>query len=169
MCKMMAAALTALVMMFGAALPAAAQETPGAALEALYDVISGPVGQPRDWDAMRALFLDGAPMHVSVTDETGADRVVTLTVEDYIARNGDFLAEIGFTETETRRETFVYGGLASVLSAYVAIRADTGEQIAEGVNAVTLMRVDGDWKIAAIAWRAADADWPVERAFEAVE
>lgn len=160
----LAAGLAAAVM---AAAPAAAQETPGAALEALYDVISGPVGQPRDWDAMRALFLDGAPMHVSVTDETGADRVVTLTVEDYIARNGERLAEIGFTETETRRETFVYGGLASVLSAYVAIRADTGEQIAEGVNALTLMRTGDDWKIASIAWRAADADWPVERAFEA--
>lgn len=169
MCKTMAAALTALVMLFGAALPATAQETPGAALEALYDVISGPVGQPRDWDAMRALFLDEARMHVSLTDAEGADRAVSLTVEDYIARNGERLAEIGFTETETRRETFVYGGLASVLSAYVAIRADTGEQIAEGVNVLTLMRVGDDWKIASIAWRAADADWPVERAFEAVE
>lgn len=160
----LAAGLAVAVMV---AAPARAQETPGAAVEALYAVISGPVGEARDWDAMRALFLDGAPMHVSVTDETGADRVVTLTVEDYIARNGESLAEIGFTETETRRETFVYGGLASVLSAYVAIRADTGEQIAEGVNALTLMRTGHDWKIAAIAWRAADADWPVERAFEA--
>ncbi|MBI1265305.1 MAG: hypothetical protein GC187_11290 [Alphaproteobacteria bacterium] len=169
MCKIMAAALTALGMMFGAALPATAQETPGAALEALYDVISGPVGQPCDWDAMRALFLDEARMHVSVTDAEGADRAVSLTVEDYIARNGERLAEIGFTEIETRRETFVYGGLASVLSAYEAIRADTGELVAEGVNVLTLMRVGDDWKIASIAWRAADADWPVERAFEAVE
>lgn len=167
--KMMAAALTGLAMASGGALPAAAQETPGAALEALYDVISGPVGQPRDWDAMRALFLDEARMHVSVTDAEGADRAVSLTVEDYIARNGERLAEIGFTEIETRRETFVYGGLASVLSAYEAIRADTGELVAEGVNVLTLMRVGDDWKIASIAWRAADADWPVERAFEAVE
>lgn len=156
-------------MAFVAAAPASAQGSPGAAVEALYAVISGSPGAVRDWDAMRALFLDEARMHVSVTDRSGADRAVTLTVEDYIARNGQRLAEIGFTETETRRETFVYGGLASVLSAYVAIRADTGEQIAEGVNAVTLMRVDGDWKIAAIAWRTADAAWPVERAFEAVE
>jgi len=162
----LAAGLAAAVMV---AAPARAQETPGAAVEALYAVISGPVGEARDWDAMRALFLDGAAMHVSVTDASGADRVVTLTVEDYIARNGERLAEIGFTETETRRETFVYGGMSSVLSAYVAIRADTGAQIAEGVNALTLMRTDGDWKIAAIAWRAADGDWPVERAFEAVE
>ena len=105
--------------------------------------------------------------HLSV--QLLGNRAVSLTVEDYIARNGERLAEIGFTEIETRRETFVYGGLASVLSAYEAIRADTGELVAEGVNVLTLMRVGDDWKIASIAWRAADADWPVERAFEAVE
>jgi len=69
----LAAGLAAAVMV---AAPARAQETPGAAVEALYAVISGPVGEARDWDAMRALFLDGAAMHVSVTDASGADRVV---------------------------------------------------------------------------------------------
>lgn len=165
----MAGAALALALALGAAQEAEAQETPGAALEALYAAISGPVGQARDWDSLRALFLDGARMHVSVTGPEGADRAVTLTVDDYIALNGERLAEIGFTEVETRRQTHVYGALAHILSAYEAVRADTGEEVAVGVNMVTLMRVGSDWKIAAIAWRAADADWPVDRAFEAVD
>lgn len=148
---------------------AQAQETPGEALEALYEVISGPVGEARDWDRFRELFLPGAQMSVVVTAPDGAERVVVLTLEDYVERNGERLAEIGFTETETRRETFLYGGMATILSAYEAIRADTGEMIAVGVNSLTIVDDGGTWKIASIAWRAADEDWPVERAFERVE
>jgi len=147
---------------------AQAQETPGEALDALYDVISGPVGEARDWERFRSLFLPGAQMNVVVTGAEGNERVVVLTLDDYIERNGEALAEIGFNETETRRETFLYGGMATLLSAYEAIRADTGETVATGVNSLTILNDQGQWKIASIAWRAADDDWPVERAFEAV-
>ncbi|WP_439632847.1 nuclear transport factor 2 family protein [Glycocaulis sp.] len=146
-----------------------AQETPGEALEALYEAISGPVGEARDWEHFRSLFLPGAQMSVVVTAPDGTERVVILTLDDYIERNGSRLAEIGFTETETRRETYLYGGMATILSAYEAIRADTGETIAVGVNSLTILNDEGTWKIASIAWRAADEAWPVERAFEAAE
>ncbi len=148
---------------------AQAQETPGEALEALYEVISGPVGETRDWDRFRELFLPGAQMSVVVTAPDGAERVVVLTLEDYVERNGERLAEIGFTETETRRVTYLYGGMATILSAYEAIRADTGEMIATGVNSLTIVDDGGRWKIASIAWRAADEAWPVDRAFERVQ
>lgn len=161
-----AMALAGVIAFAGAA---QAQDTPGAALDALYEVISGPVGQARDWDRFRTLFLDGARMSVVVTGADGAERVVVLTLDEYIERNGERLAEIGFTETETRRLTHVYGGMATVLSSYEAIRADTGALIAEGVNSLTILDDGGEWKIASIAWRTASEDWPVERAFEAVE
>ncbi|HCY56861.1 MAG TPA: hypothetical protein DF715_15555 [Oceanicaulis sp.] len=158
---------TVMLMALGAA--SHAQETPGEALEALYDVISGPVGEARDWERFRSLFLPGAQMSVVVTDVEGNERVVVLSLENYVERNGDRLAEIGFTETETRRETYLYGGMATILSAYEAVRADTGEQIAVGVNSLTVLNDAGTWKIASIAWRSADEEWPVERAFEAAE
>lgn len=164
--RQLAVSMAMLVALGGAA---GAQNTPGEALEALYDVISGPVGEARDWERFRSLFLPGAQMSVVVTDQEGIERVVVLSLEDYIARNGQRLAEIGFTETETRRETFLYGGMATVLSAYEAIRADTGETIAVGVNSLTILDDQGTWKIASIAWRAADEAWPVERAFERAE
>jgi hypothetical protein len=158
---------TVMLMALGAA--SHAQETPGEAIEALYDVISGPVGEARDWERFRSLFLPGAQMSVVVTDVEGDERVVVLTLDDYVERNGERLSEIGFTETETRRETFLYGGMATILSAYEAIRADTGEMIADGVNSLTSLTDAGTWKSASIAWRAADEEWPVERAFEAAE
>ncbi|WP_306015579.1 hypothetical protein [Oceanicaulis sp. MMSF_3324] len=157
------AAIAAFVM----SAPAIAQETPGEAVEALYDVISGPVGEARDWDRFRAMFLDGAQMTVLAPMPEGEERVVTLTIEDYVSRNAGRLSEMGFTEAETRRQTHVYGGLATVLSAYEAIRADTGETFATGVNTIVLARQDGVWKVASLAWRSETEDWPVERAFEA--
>lgn len=161
--------LTTLAAWCALATAAQAQETPGEALEALYEVISGPVGEARDWDRFRELFLPGAQMSVVVTAPDGSERVVVLTLEDYIERNGERLAEIGFTETETRRVTYLYGGMATILSAYEAIRADTGETIAVGVNSLTIVDDGGTWKIASIAWRTADDDWPVDRAFEHLE
>lgn len=151
----------------GLVAPALAQETPGEAVEALYDVISGPVGEARDWDRFRAMFLDGAQMTVLAPTPEGEDRVITLTIEDYVERNGERLSEIGFTEAETRRQTHVYGGLATILSAYEATRADTGETVATGVNTIVLARQEGVWKVASLAWRSETEDWPIERAFEA--
>jgi len=156
------AAIAAFVM----SAPAMAQETPGGAVEALYDVISGPVGEARDWDRFRAMFLDGAQMTVLAPMPEGEERVVTLTIEDYVSRNAGRLSQMGFTEAETRRQTHVYGGLATVLSAYEAVRADTGETFATGVNTIVLARQDGVWKVASLAWRSETEDWPVERAFE---
>ncbi len=161
------------LMIFGAGLaalglsaPALAQETTGEAVEALYDVISGPVGEVRDWDRFRAMFLEGAQMTVLAPQPDGEDRVVTLTIEDYVSRNAERLSEMGFTEAETRRQTHVYGGLATGLSAYEATRADTGETFATGVNTIVLARQEGVWKVASLAWRSETGDWPVERAFE---
>ena len=146
--------------------PALAQETPGEAVEALYEVISGPTGEARDWDRFRAMFLEGAQMTVLAPQPDGEERIVTLTIEEYVERNSGRLSEMGFTEAETRRQTHVYGGLATILSAYEATRADTGETIATGVNTIVLARQEGVWKVASLAWRSETEDWPVDRAFE---
>lgn len=146
--------------------PALAQDTPGAALEALYGVISGPVGAARDWDRFRSLFIDGARITVAAP---GQGRVTTLSVEDYIARNGETLAQIGFTETETGRVTYIYGEMATILSAYEAVRADTGETVATGVNSLVIMETAAGWRIASLAWRPADEAFPPEAGLTPVD
>lgn len=151
-----------------AANPAVAQETPGETIEALYDVISGPVGEARDWDRFRSLLTDHARMTVVTPGEDGV-RIASLSPEDYIERAGPNLVRIGFTETETRRRTYQYGELATVLSGYEGVRTDTGETVAVGINTLVLVQQDGEWKIASIAWRPADEAWPVEAGFTAAE
>ncbi len=157
-----AAALTAL------ATPAFAQQsTPGEALDSLYDVISGPVGEARDWDRFRGLFVEGARMTIVVPQEDGTNRIVTLSPEDYIERAGPNLVSNGFTEVELDRRIYHYGGMATVLSTYEGIYQSTGEVMAVGLNTLVIVEEgEGVWKVASIAWRAADEDWPLDRAFE---
>ena len=144
----------------------AQQSTPVETLETLYDVISGPVGEERDWDLFRQLFVDGARMTVVVPQEDGTNRLATLSPEDYIERAGPNLVTNGFTEVELERRTYNYGDMATVLSTYEGIYQSTGEVMAVGLNTLVIVREGEDWKIASIAWRAADEEWPLERAFE---
>lgn len=146
----------------------AQQSTPGETLETLYDVISGPVGEARDWDLFRQLFVEGARMTVLAPGEESV-RVATLNPEDYIERSGPNLERIGFVETETRRKTYLYGEMATILSAYEGVRADTGETIAVGINTLVIVKEGEAWKIASIAWRPSSEDWPIERGFQAAE
>ena len=145
----------------------AQQSTPGETLDSLYDVISGPVGEARDWDRFRSLFVEGARMSIVVPQEDGTNRIVTLSPEDYVERAGPNLVANGFTEVELDRRTYHYGGMATVLSTYEGIYQSTGEVMAVGLNTLVIVEEgEGVWKVASIAWRAADEEWTLDRAFE---
>src|SRR5687767_2657424 len=53
-----------------------------AIVKALYDVISGPAGQARDWDRMRSLFHPDARL-IPVVGAGDARRARLLTADDY--------------------------------------------------------------------------------------
>ena len=90
-----------------------------AAVRGVYDVISGPPGQKRDFDRMRAMFSPGATMRA-----IGPKGVRGGTVEEYIARNSAILEKEGFTERELGRRVELWGSLATVWSAYDGRTAD---------------------------------------------
>src|SRR5712672_728698 len=57
-------------------------------LHTLYEVLSGPAGQPRDWERFRSLFIENARLIVAVAVAVAGDKphARQLTVEDYIRR-----------------------------------------------------------------------------------
>ena len=164
---MKTALIASAALIAGLGAPALAQQsTPVETVQTLYDVISGPVGEERDWDVFRELFVEGARMTVVQPGENGAERILTLSTEDYIERSGPLLVSLGFIETELDRRVYTYGGMATILSTYEGVRSDTGEVLAVGLNTLVLVKDGEAWKIASIAWRSATEDWPLERAFE---
>lgn len=132
-----------------------------AALDAVYAVISGPVGQPRDFDRMRTLFTPDARL-TAIT----AKGLSGGTLEDYIARSGKFLIEQGFTESALINRIAVHGDLAQAWSSYEGrfTNRDGTPGVVRGINSFQLVRQpDGRWLVQSILWQASTPDNPLPR------
>jgi len=123
-----------------------------AIVAALYDVISGPAGQKRDWDRMRSLFVPGARLIPTASREAGAEARVR-DVEAYIAGATATLERNGFFEREIFRKTDVFGNIAHVFSTYESRRtAADPAPFARGINSIQLLK-DGDrWWVVTVFW-----------------
>jgi hypothetical protein len=124
-------------------------------VRAVYDIISGPAGQKRDFAKMRSLFTPNALLRV-----IGPKGVRGGSLDDYIARSGPLLERDGFTERELGRRTEVFGNLASVWSAYDG-RTANGSFHERGINSIQLVRVAGKWLVASILWAEENAATPL--------
>jgi hypothetical protein len=153
--------------------PAAAQAAPAAAkpedvksvdaiVAAVYDVISGPAGQKRDWDRMRSLFVPGARLIPAVPNQNGGASARVLDVQGYIDRSGPTLEKNGFFEHEIARKTDAFGNIAHLFSTYESRHtAADPAPFARGINSIDLLK-DGDrWWIVTIYWDSERPDNPI--------
>ena len=142
-----------------AAAPASKSDLAGIdqAIRGVYEVISGPPGQKRDFDRMRSLFAPGATLKA-----IGPKGLHGGTLEDYISRNKDVLEKEGFTERELGRRTEVWGGLATAWSSYDG-RTASGSFHERGINSFQLVKIDGKWLIASILWQEETPQNPLPR------
>jgi hypothetical protein len=137
-------------------------------LDAIYDVISGPKGKPRDWDRMRGLFVPGArliPCRPKGAD--GKASIATLTVEDYIARSGPTLVEKGFVERQVARRVDRFGHLAQVFSTYETRLDGEPGLLGRGINAIHLLWDEKRWWVVTIMWDAETPTQPIPAEYEA--
>ena len=121
-------------------------------LHALYETLSGPVGQPRDWERYRSLFMENARLMVVVAVAGEKPHVRQLTVEDYIRRVEPIFAVEDFWERETSRQTEIVGRIAHVLSAYESLRDPNGPPFERGANSMQLFYDDSRWWVVNIMW-----------------
>ena len=126
-----------------------------AAIRAVYQVISGPPGQKRNFERMRSLFAPGATLKA-----IGPKGLSGGSLEDYISRNAEVLEKEGFTERELGRRVEVWGGLATAWSAYDG-RTANGSFHERGINSFQLVKIDGKWLVASILWQEATPENPL--------
>ncbi|MCL7965099.1 MAG: hypothetical protein M8858_06760 [marine benthic group bacterium] len=134
-------------------------------ISALYDVISGPAGEARDWDRFRSLFLPEARLVPSGSAPDGSTRYLAWSVEDYIATAGGQLEANGFFETEAHRVEERFGHIAHVFSTYDSYRtADemkAREPFMRGINSIQLL-FDGErWWVVQVFWQAESPETPI--------
>lgn len=140
---------------------AAAKERDGASVDAivtaLYDVISGPAGAPRNWNRMRALFAPDARLMMIAPRPDGGFGLRAMTVEDYISRNMSAFTSNGFFEREISRTTESFGQLVHVFSTYELLRSPhDATPFMRGINSIQLAHDGRRWWIANLVWRAED-------------
>ena len=122
-----------------------------AIMAALYDVISGPAGQQRDWNRLRSLFVPTARMMPVGVRPDGQAVMRLLQVNDYVASSGPLLVEKGFHERELARRTEQFGNIAHVFSTYEG--TVEGEQHPmRGINSLQLMNDGKRWWIVSLMW-----------------
>jgi hypothetical protein len=139
---------------------AADVESIDAIVTALYDVISGPAGQPRDWNRMRSLFVPGGRLMPTLPRQGGGTNLRVLEVNDYIALSGANLERTGFTEVELFRRTEQYGSIAHVFSTYEG-RREVDPTVIRGINSIQLMYDGTRWWILSVFWEAERSDNPL--------
>ena len=133
-------------------------ESVDALMAALYDVISGPAGKPRDWDRFRSLFLPdgrlGVIRHPPLTQTKSIpEDVVFLTPQDYIDRDAPFFQNNGFFERGIANRVEEFGNLVSVWSTYESRHsADDPKPFVRGINSLQIVKAQGRYWVASILW-----------------
>lgn len=122
---------------------------------AFYEVVSGPPGQPRQWERDATLYLPGAVF--AIAGSTGAYR--TVAPAEFAEEADGFLVESGFVEREIHRETHRFGSVAQVWSTYEWETADgaTGR----GINGLHLVHDGERWWITHATWDNETEDRPI--------
>lgn len=126
--------------------------SPDALLAALYDVISGPAGQARDWERFRNLFAPGARLVPAAPRKDGS-APPALSPDDYVQRASAAFLKDGFFEREVARRTEQYGTILHAFSTYESRRAkDDPKPFARGINSIQLLQHGGRWWVVTVMW-----------------
>ena len=126
-----------------------------AIIAAVYDVISGPAGQQRDWDRMRSLFVPDARLIPTIYRPDSTPRLLVWSVDQYIDVAGPRLEQNGFFEREVARTTERYGGVVQAFSTYESRHTASDPQpFARGINSFQLWYDGARWWVVTIYWEA---------------
>lgn len=125
----------------------------GAAIDEMYDMISGPAG-PRDWSRQANCFLPDAVQVRTFIDADGRPARKAMTLDEYSRDTTPFFAANPFYEVETARRIDVFGNMAHVWSHYEARTApDDANPERRGINSIQLFRdPDLGWRIVHMIW-----------------
>lgn len=129
-------------------------------IAALYDVISGDPGAPRDWDRFRNLFRPETRLIPTRKTPEGTLTLQALTPEDYVQLFTTRIAT-GFFEREVHRVTEQYGTVTHLFSTYETKEKKDGPVTNRGVNSIQLFHDGKRYYVINIFWCAENLGFPL--------
>jgi hypothetical protein len=129
-------------------------------VNALYGVVSGPAGQPRNWSRFRSLFLPTGRLGIvraaapSVGGKPGsAGDVVVFTPDTFVERDTPYFAKNSFYERSVANRVETFGNLTNVWSTYESRHeAKDDKPFTRGINSLQLVKAQGRYWIASLVW-----------------
>lgn len=132
-------------------------------IKAFYETISGPKGQPRQWNRDRTLYVkDVRFIQINRSGATVRPRIMQYM--DYVNGSNEYLVKDGFHEREINRVTHRYGNIAQVASTYVW-EADDKKSTGRGINIIQLFFDGTRWWISGATWEEESKDNPIPKEF----
>lgn len=136
-------------------------DSPEAIVAAVYDVISGPPDEERDWDRFRSLFGPDARI-IAASSPEGEGEPGRADVEEYIEGAGEYFLREGFWERELWGRTDRFGNIAQVYSAFeTRVGSEESAPLARGINSLQLLRHDDRWWIVGVVYDFERPDEPL--------
>ena len=125
----------------------------GAAIDEMYDMISGPPG-PRDWSRQAKAFHPDARQIRTWIDERGRPAMKMMGLADYARDTTPFFAENPFYEIEIERRIDLFGNMAHAWSVYEARTSPSDQDVERrGINSIQLFKdAEAGWRIVAMIW-----------------
>ncbi len=130
---------------------------------AVYDVISGPAGQQRNWSRMRSLFVpDARLVPIRPAKDGRHSDVVILTIDGFIARSSGNMSANGFFEHSLHNEVEQFGNIAQVWSTYESRHmASDAKPFARGINSFQLVKDGERYWVVQVLWDSERPDSPI--------
>jgi hypothetical protein len=137
-----------------------------AIMSAIYDVISGPAGKPRDWDRFRSLFVPGARLIPVVAKKGEPLTTHVISPDEYAQRADAYFQKNGFAEREAARHTEKYATIMEIFSTYESRHdASDAQPFARGINSFQLFFDGSRWWIVTIYWQEETPENPLPKEY----
>ena len=127
-----------------------------AIVKALYDVISGPAGQARDWNRFLSLFAPGARLIPTAPCQTGGGNGIhVISAAEFAARGAANLGTTGFYERGIHSTIDRFGDIAQVFTTYESWHSMSDPKpFARGINSMQFFYDGKRWYCVTIFWDA---------------
>ncbi|MGA9767801.1 MAG: hypothetical protein WBV94_02090 [Blastocatellia bacterium] len=120
---------------------------------AIYEIISGPAGQARDWDRLRVLYMPEARMIRTEFAPDGSPVAKIMSMEQYIEDTHDYFQQNSFQERQIALRIETFGCIAHAFSVYEARHnTDDPEPFKRGINSIQLFHDGKRWRVVNVLW-----------------
>jgi len=117
-------------------------------IKAYYEVVSGPAGQPRDWNRDSTLYIPGIRFVMIRAGKNGQTTAQSMSHQEFVDASDATMVEKGFYEHEVHRITHRAGDVAHIFSTSEQGLSPNGPAQGRSIDSLELYWDGTRWWIA---------------------